>query len=295
MRRVTLDRLNAASQTDFVSTLANVFEHSPWIAEAAFFKRPFATVAGLRDALMEAASSISVERCRELIKAHPDLANKTQRAAGLTADSVAEQDGAGLDRLSDAEFAVFQQLNDAYKLKFDFPFIACVKRHTKDSILDMFRERLENTASVEQERAFSEIKRIATLRIAQLIEGPDVLAVHGKLSTHVLDTRDGKPASGIAIELVELSRLGDSRIITTAVTNDEGRTDVPLIHSRPLPMGVYELRFDVGAYFVKKGVAWANPAFLEIIPIRFGISEPEAHLHVPLLVTPWSYATYRGS
>ena len=292
---VSLDDLNAASVADFTARLANVFEHSPWIAQAAAAGRPFASLAALREVLLGVIARAPQDRRLALIRAHPDLANKTQRAAGLTDDSVSEQDGAGLDRLTDAEFAAFESANNAYKAKFGFPFILCVRRHAKDSILDEFHRRLQLEPAAEEQAALTEIGRIATLRLAQLVRGPDTLPVHGRLSTHVLDTQAGRPAAGVAIELVELSRLGASRLIAKAVTNSDGRTDAPLVHSRPLPAGRYELRFAVGNYFAALGVPQAAPPFLDVVPVRFGIAEPEGHLHVPLLVTPWSYTTYRGS
>ena len=95
--------------------------------------------------------------------------------------------------------------------------------------------------------------------------------------------------------IVELSALGASRVVTRTVTNSDGRTDQPLIGGRPVPIGSYELRFSVGTYFSARSVPLSDPPFLDDIPLRFAVSEPEGHLHVPLLVTPWSYATYRGS
>jgi 2-oxo-4-hydroxy-4-carboxy-5-ureidoimidazoline decarboxylase len=230
-----------------------------------------------------------------LINAHPDLANRMQRAAGLTAESTAEQDGAGLDRLSDAEFMLFEQSNAAYKQKFGFPFVLCVRRHTRDSIFDAFARRLQNPPQQEAREAIREIGRIATLRLAELVEGDSSLAVNGRLSTHVLDTHGGRPAIGVELELIELSRHGADRLIAKAVTNTDGRTDRALIEGRPVPIGAYELRFHIGAYFARHGVESSDPAFLDVVPVRFGVSEPERHLHVPLLVTPWSYTTYRGS
>jgi 2-oxo-4-hydroxy-4-carboxy-5-ureidoimidazoline decarboxylase len=111
----------------------------------------------------------------------------------------------------------------------------------------------------------------------------------------VLDTHGGRPAAGIAIELTELSELGSSRVVTRAVTNSDGRTDQPLIGGRPLPIGRYELRFAIGNHFRSRGIASGDPPFLDIVPLRFSIAEPEGHYHVPLLCTPWSYSTYRGS
>jgi 2-oxo-4-hydroxy-4-carboxy-5-ureidoimidazoline decarboxylase len=230
-----------------------------------------------------------------LIRAHPDLASKTRRAAGLTAESTDEQTSAGLDRLSEAEYEAFERANDAYRDKFGFPYIVCVRRHTRDSVLRDFEIRLRNIAKTETRRAIAEIGRISALRLDHLVAADDRLRVHGRLSTHVLDNHIGKPAAGIAVELVELANLGESRVITRAVINADGRTDEPLIGGRPLPIGRYELRFRVGQYYAERSVPMSDPPFLDEVPLRFGISAPEDHYHVPLLITPWSYSTYRGS
>ena len=290
-----LAELNACSKDDFVAALANIFEYSPWIAEQAASARPYAGVNALFAAMKAAVDRAPVELRLALIKAHPDLANKTQRAAGLTLESSAEQNTVGLDRLSDAEYEAFDRLNNAYRAKFGIPYIVCVRRHTKDSILRDFERRLPNDATAEVVTSIAEICRIAALRLDQLVTSQDRLPVHGRLSTHVLDTHSGKPAAGIAIELIELSNLGASRVVTRAVTNADGRTDQPLIGGRPVPIGRYELMFSVGNYFAQRQVPMSDPPFLDQIPLRFSVSDPEGHLHVPLLVTPWSYATYRGS
>ena len=295
MSQKTLSDLNACSKDDFVASLANIFEYSPWIAEQAASMRPFAGVKRLFDAMTAAVDRAPSELRLALIKAHPDLADKTQRAAGLTAESSAEQNSVGLDRLSDAEYVAFERVNNAYRSKFGFPYIVCVRRHTRDSILRDFEHRLPNDAKTETQKSIEEIFRIAALRVDQLVVSDDRLAVHGRLSTHVLDTHGGRPAAGMAIELVELSELGASRVVTRTITNADGRTDQPLIGGRPVPIGRYELTFSVGDYFAARHVATSDPPFLDRIPVRFSVSEPEGHLHVPLLVTPWSYATYRGS
>jgi 2-oxo-4-hydroxy-4-carboxy-5-ureidoimidazoline decarboxylase len=295
MSQTPLAELNAYSKADFVAALGNIFEYSPWIAEQAASGRPFAGVAPLFDAMTAAVDRAPSELRLALIKAHPDLAKKTQRAAGLTAESNAEQNSVGLDRLSDAEYEAFERVNNAYRSKFGFPYIVCVRRQTRDSILRDFERRLPNDAATEMQKSVEEICRIAALRLDQLVAADDRLQVHGRLSTHVLDTHSGKPAAGIAIELIELSDLGASRVVTRAVTNSDGRTDQPLIGGRPVPIGRYELTFSVGKYFAARQVPMSDPPFLDQIPLRFSVSEPEGHLHVPLLVTPWSYATYRGS
>jgi hydroxyisourate hydrolase len=116
-------------------------------------------------------------------------------------------------------------------------------------------------------------------------------AMTGALTTHVLDVALGQPARGVGIELWR----GDVRI-AAAVTGEDGRTGAPLVAPGTLETGVYELRFAVGAYFAGRATdARGEPPFLDVVPVRFGVADAGAHHHVPLLVTPWSYSTYRGS
>jgi 2-oxo-4-hydroxy-4-carboxy-5-ureidoimidazoline decarboxylase len=290
-----LSDLNAASKDHFVTALGNIFEYSPWIAEQVAATRPFAGVNALFAAMKQVVDNAPAERRLALIRVHPDLASKTQRAAGLTAESNAEQSSVGLDRLSDAEFDAFERVNNAYRAKFGFPYIVCARRQTRDSILRDFERRLPNDVTTETQTSIGEICRIAALRLDQLVTSDDRLSVHGRLSTHVLDTHGGKPAAGVSVVLTELSDLGEARVVARAITNNDGRTDQPLIGGRPVPIGRYELMFGVGDYFAGRDVAVSDPPFLDQIPLRFSVSDPEGHLHVPLLVTPWSYATYRGS
>ena len=116
----------------------------------------------------------------------------------------------------------------------------------------------------------------------------------GRLSTHVLDLVNGKPARGVRIELFALQGA-DRRKVVEAVTNPDGRTDAPLMTGEGYRPGSYELVFHAGDYFRDLGTATADPPFLDMVPIRFTLAEPDGHYHVPLLVSPWSYSTYRGS
>lgn len=116
----------------------------------------------------------------------------------------------------------------------------------------------------------------------------------GHLSTHVLDTVNGRPGAGIAVTLDRLGADGSRERLVEAVTNADGRTDAALLSGALVP-GTYELTFAIGAYFRGLGTAVPEPAFLDLVPVRFGIAEPEGRYHVPLLASPWSYSTYRGS
>jgi len=118
----------------------------------------------------------------------------------------------------------------------------------------------------------------------------------GRLTTHVLDTAHGHPAAGLAMELWRVDRDGGGRRLLKEVrTNADGRTDAPLLHDDELEAGIYELVFAVGDYFAARGTPTPSPPFLDRVPVRFGIADPAGHYHVPLLVSPWAYSTYRGS
>lgn len=116
----------------------------------------------------------------------------------------------------------------------------------------------------------------------------------GWLSTHVLDTATGRPAAGLALSLWRLEG-GARTLVREAVTNTDGRCDAPLLQGAEFRPGLYELVFAAGAYLRTSGAPLTEPPFLDEIPIRFGLSDPAAHYHVPLLLSPYSYSTYRGS
>ena len=120
----------------------------------------------------------------------------------------------------------------------------------------------------------------------------------GQLTTHVLDTASGKPAAGLKITLYLVksgAKAGGLEKIKTVTTNSDGRCVAPLLADKKIKQGTYELHFHAGEYFKKSGVRLSKPAFLDLVPIRFGLADVDAHYHVPLLISPYGYSTYRGS
>jgi 5-hydroxyisourate hydrolase len=117
----------------------------------------------------------------------------------------------------------------------------------------------------------------------------------GRLTTHVLDTALGRPAAGIAIVLYRVSASGGREMLGEFITNTDGRCDRPLLEGAALVAGTYELTFAAGGYFDRMGLQLPDPKFLDEVTIRFGIASPEQHYHVPLLLSPHAYSTYRGS
>jgi len=152
----------------FVATYGPLFEHSPWVAEDAYANGPYADRAALYDGLVEAMYAAPRERQVALVRAHPDLAGKAAIEGTLTPDSRREQSSAGLDRLTPGEYEALTSANAAYRERFGFPFVVCVREHTKESILRVAAERLEHTHDEEVRVALGEIAKIARLRLEDL-------------------------------------------------------------------------------------------------------------------------------
>ena len=161
--------MNASEIADFVARYGGIYEHSPWVAEAAArVVDAEASRDTIRDVMADCVDNASRERQLELMRAHPDLAGKAAIAGALTAASTGEQASAGLDQCTAAEFERFQSLNTAYRRKFGFPFIMAVRGASRSDILTAFAERVNNPVEVEFETALAEIHRIAELRFAAL-------------------------------------------------------------------------------------------------------------------------------
>ena len=165
----SLAELNSLGREEFGRLIGPVFEHSPWIAEAAWAGRPFPDLASLHLALCEVLLQASEEQRLALIRAHPDLAGRAALARTLTPESTQEQASAGLDRLTPAELDLFLQRNAAYRSKFGFPFVICARLNQKAAILAGLAQRLENAREDEIETTLAEIFKIAELRLRDVV------------------------------------------------------------------------------------------------------------------------------
>jgi 2-oxo-4-hydroxy-4-carboxy-5-ureidoimidazoline decarboxylase len=166
---ISLSQLNQLSQKDFVRAIGPVFEHSSWIAETTFSRKPFLNFENFFRALCETVKNSGEEKQIELIRAHPDLVGKFTLAGQLTKESTNEQARAGLNKLSPEEINLFQKQNAAYKNKFGFPFVICARLNKKAAILAGFETRLKNSREQEIKTALEEIFKIAELRLRDLI------------------------------------------------------------------------------------------------------------------------------
>lgn len=167
---VTVEVASNFDREEFVARFGGVYEHSPWVAEGAWYERPFRSLSELHRAMDRAVNAASDERKMELIRAHPDLAGKAAVAGELSPESEREQASAGVDRLSPEEYEAFTAMNRLYREKFGMPLIFCVREHTKESILKGAEERLANAREEEIETALAEISKIARLRLGDLVE-----------------------------------------------------------------------------------------------------------------------------
>lgn len=280
---IHLDILNEISASDFARALEGVFEHALWIPAAAAAARPFATIKDLHTAMMCVVREASPEQRMRFLSGHPEL-TVGGLVAGLTRESRAEQEEAALDLAPDA--ADLPELNRRYRERFGIPFIVCVRRRTAEDVLRTLHARVSSDPAAEVEAALQEIGHVTRLRLVQRVEGAGRPRTAGTLSTHVLDTTSGRPAEG-----VEFILLREGREVGAWWTDANGATPDPLLADGPLRMGEYELRFRAGPYFAGRGV----PSFLDTVPVRFRVDAAEEDYHVPLLLAPFGYTTYRGS
>lgn len=163
----TVQSLSALDRDAFVAALHGIFEHSPWVAERAWSRRPFADRAALGEALVETMMAASRAEQLALVRAHPELAGKAAIAGDMTRESISEQGGAGLNACSPEEFAQLQALNEAYNAKFGHPFILSVRGRSRAEIIAAFELRLSNDVETEFAESLRQIARIARLRLEE--------------------------------------------------------------------------------------------------------------------------------
>ncbi len=162
----SIDKINKLSKSDFISIFGNVFEKTEWIAQKSYDLKPYKNFEELFSKMMEVFENIEKEKHLEILNSHPALAV----AKKLTEDSKNEQKNASLNQCTEKEFLEFKKLNEEYKKKFGFPFIIAVKGKNKEEILNSFRQRIANNINSEFEEAKKQVKKIASLRLGEIIK-----------------------------------------------------------------------------------------------------------------------------
>lgn len=290
MSPLSVEEVERLDEETFVRRFGGVYEHSPWAAREAWRRRPFADFGGLAAAFAAAVRDAPADARLALVRAHPELGGGAAQKGALTEESAAEQAAAGLDRLTDEPAQHLRALNRAYREKFGFPLIIAVRGQDTPSILARAQARLGNSPEAELANALEQIDEIARLRLGELVSHgtPDGRpAAATTITTHVLDAARGRPAANVPVTL-ERRTDGQWQALAAGHTDGDGRCRDLSVEGPS--RGVHRLVFDTGAYFAACGQA----AFYPEVVITFEVTGPE-HYHVPLLLSPFSYTTYRGS
>jgi len=287
--KLSLAAANALSSAAFRDHFSGVFESTPWVMDRIEAQRPFTSRAALLAAMERVLAQADDAAKLALLQAHPVLGGAAARAGQVTAESAAEQAGHGLDRMGGGEEREFAALNEDYLERFGFPFIIAVKgQRDRAAILAALRGRIASDAEAERATALAEVVKIAGFRVEALIENDEGGAKPLSLSLHVLDTARGGPGNGLAFTFHRVQDGARSAPLAAGETNAEGRWSLGA--AVPLVPGLYELCFAAGAYQHRFGAE----RFYEDISIRFRVSAEGGHYHIPLILSPFGYSTYRG-
>ncbi|GGN37699.1 factor-independent urate hydroxylase [Deinococcus daejeonensis] len=316
MPTLSLDQINRLSESDFQAHFAGVLEHSPQYAAQVARGRPYPGAEALAAAFARAARGGTPDEQRALIRAHPDLAGKAARAGDLTRESAHEQASAGLDRLSDAEYAEFHALNAAYHEKFGLPYVICVREHDKASVFEGARRRLAHTPEQEVEAALHEIGRIARLRVLDLVDQSTVLSPtpevpmvkvrlgdnnYGKADVRLFKVFRDQPRHDIKDVQVRVAMQGDFEAAhvsgdnTDLVATDTVRNTIYALARDGLTGSVEAFGKHLIRHFVERGprVTHARATFVEHTWDRMR-SGGEAHDHAFVRQMPKHTATVSG-
>jgi len=293
----TAQELLSKPKAEVLAFLGPIYERSAWVAEGFYDKfvegGSITNVCEIYQAMSSVVANATDQQKKGLLREHPDLCATIERLKALTKESQEEQSAAGLHTLTEDESASFAEMNAAYKEKFGFPFILAARNATKYTILSAIEGRLQRSKEAEFDGSLIQVGKIAWMR---LLAALTITNQQGFLTCHVLDTAHGCPAAGMRIELRRLTPEDSAGLVNEFVTNSDGRLDGgPALKGEDFVVGTYEWTFYVGNYFARKNAPTSGVPFLDEVPLRFGIDDPEQHYHVPLLVSPWSYSTYRGS
>jgi hydroxyisourate hydrolase len=279
------ERLNAASREEAASLLLRCCGSSRWVATM-LDRRPFASREDLRAAAGEVWAHLGRDDWMEAFAHHPRIGGEPSGSQTAAADwSRQEQSSAA--RAAAGVLAGLRLANAAYEARFGFVFLVCATGKAAPEILDLLESRMGNDPETEIRVAAAEQAKIMLLRLDKLKTDP----VRGPITSHVLDTSSGRPAEGLRVRLDR----GDGAarawtVLAHAVTDDDGRI-ADLLQGGALEAGTYRATFDTGAYFAAANRA----AFYPQVDVVFTVTDATGHYHIPLLLSPFGYSTYRGS
>ena len=243
---------------------------------------------GSQETLIEKAREVWYDKCNrndwlESFRHHPKIGDKKS----LT-EKFAEKEQASVASATEKLIDALAKANKEYEKKFGFIFIVCATGKSPEEMLRLLKDRLKNNTDVELTIAMGEQHKITLIRIKKLLEDLQFLKM-SQITTHVLDTAAGKPGNDISIMLQQLHTHGYATI-AQGITNNDGRIADLLPPDKKLQLGIYKLVFETGIYYSAKSIK----TFYPLVEIQFMISD-DSHYHIPLLISPFGYSTYRGS
>ena len=289
-----LARLNALPAGEAESALLACCGSREWARRLAA-ERPFADVAALYTAADRVWGALGRADWLEAFRAHPRIGERSAadpaaagaKAAASRGWSQAEQ--AGTRAAGDTTRAALAEANRDYEARFGHIFIVCATGKSAEEMRALARQRLQNDPATELGIAAEEQRKITRLRLEKLVGAEQ--ARSPSITTHVLDTARGRPARGVAVMLEVVRGPNDAEVLARGATDQDGRLRELLPAGHALVPGTYRLTFDTGAYFA----AQHAPTFYPEVAIVFAVRDAGEHYHVPLLLSPFGYSTYRGS
>jgi len=284
-------QLNQLPQGEFVRVIGPIFDQSPWVAEAAWARRPFADSTQLFEALCAVVRAAGEAEKVALIRAQPDFAGRAIRSGRISTDLPVDKAGAVLNQFAILEIDEFQKKNAEYRYKFAFPFVIHSRLLTKAEIFSEFERRSKQSREQEINSALEEIFKTAAFRIDELLSTG--LTTAARLTVQVLDLVAGGAADGMTIELWSVQG-DDAKPGKTYKTNADGRPPHPLLVSPDLKVGDYLLQLFAGDYFAARS-GDTGPRFLDRIQIRFSITHVERNCHLVVSCAPGGYSVWRGA
>jgi 2-oxo-4-hydroxy-4-carboxy-5-ureidoimidazoline decarboxylase len=267
-----LEHINSLPAADFIRALEGIFEHAGWVPAAVADRRPFCSVGALHAAMLEQVRHAAPERLLAFLNGHPELvAGALPR--DLTAASLREQSSAGLGSAAGA--AALPALNQAYRQRFGFPFIICLRQHTAANTLRQLRQRLTHAPEAEQAAALTEIAEITRLRLDALL--PSAATPHGDLGLQVLQD-SGQAATGLQAALLQ-----EGRRVATATVADDGW--LPLLPGASLRKGQYALQLQLGRWFAARG----ESSGFGLVPVPFMVDRLRVAHRLAIRIAPDAY------
>lgn len=287
--KIEMSEVNRMPNVAFCDYFSGVFEKTPWIPAAVVMLRPFPSKQALLQAMADALARAEPAQKVALLQAHPVLGGQAAKRGEVTMHSKAEQAGLGLDRMQGEEDEAFAALNQAYLDRFGYPFIIAVRgQRDRRAILNALRQRFDSPPEAERDRALAEVVKIAGFRLDGLIAEDETVGSPLSLSLHVLDTASGTAGVGLAFTFALIEADEARTPLAAAVTNEGGRWSFD--QPAALRPALYELIFQAGAYQATLG----RDSFYDRIALRFTMKAAGGHYHIPLILSPFGYSTYRG-